>query len=196
MTHDILFKHLQQKVRLSPSEKEIIKTFFISRTLKKRKLLLQEGYVCQYLSFVANGLLKTYNIDEKGKEHINQFTPEGWWTSDMHSFFHGVPSVYTIDALEDSELLMITAEDFEKLTLQVPIMDRYFRILFQNSLIVKERRLVQAHTLTAEEKYRELVANNPGLVNRVPQNLLASYLGLTAATVSRLKKNLIFGQNS
>ncbi|GEP52608.1 cAMP-binding protein [Flavobacterium noncentrifugens] len=190
MIYDILFKHLEQKIQLSEVEKEIVKSYFIPKTLKKRKLLLQEGYVCKYLTFVASGLLKTYHIDEKGKEHISQFTPEGWWTSDMHSFFHSVPSQYTIDALEDSELLMITAEDFENMTLQVPVMDRYFRLLFQNSLVVKERRLVTAHTLTAEEKYRQLVENNPGLVNRVPQNLLASYLGLTAATVSRLKKNV------
>jgi len=191
MIYDTLFRHLEQKINLSEGEKEIIKTYFVSRTLKKRKLLLQEGYVCKYLAFVVSGLLKAYNIDEKGKEHINQFTPEGWWTSDMHSFFNGVPARYTIDALEDSEMLLISAEDFEGLMLRVPVMERYFRLLFQNSLIVKERRLVNAHMLTVEEKYRQLVENHPGLVNRVPQNLLASYLGLTAATVSRLKKNMI-----
>ena len=191
MIHDTLFQHLEQKISLSEAEKEIITTCFISRTIKKKKLHLQEGYVCKYMTFVVSGLLKAYNIDEKGKEHINQFTPEGWWTSDMQSFFQGVPSRYTIDALEDSELLVITAEDFDKMTLQVPVMDRYFRLLFQNSLIVKEQRLVNAHTLTAEEKYRQFSENNPALINRVPQNLIASYLGLTAATVSRLKKNII-----
>ncbi|RZJ69234.1 Crp/Fnr family transcriptional regulator [Flavobacterium sp.] len=190
--HDKLFEHLEQKIALSESEKEIVRQYFVPKKIKKKKLLLQEGYVCQYMTFVVSGLLKSYNSDAKGKEHINQFTPEGWWTSDMNSFFSGVPAQYTIDALEDSELLQITADDFENLTLRVPVMDRYFRLLFQNSLIVKERRLVNAHMLTAEEKYRQLLESNPGLVNRVPQNLLASYLGLTAATVSRLKKLVLF----
>jgi CRP-like cAMP-binding protein len=189
--YDVLFKHLEEKINLSSDDKRIIKSYFIPKTLKKRKLLLQEGNVCKYMAFVAQGLLKAYNTDEKGNEHINQFTPEGWWTSDMNSFFNDQPANYTIDALEDAVLLMITVEDFEKLTLQVPMMERYFRLLFQNSLITKERRLVNSHMLTAEEKYRHLIENSPNLVNRVPQNLLASYLGLSPATVSRLKKHMI-----
>lgn len=191
--YDILFKHLEEKINLSADDKEIIKSCFIPKTLKKRKLLLQEGNVCKYMAFVAHGLLKAYNIDEKGNEHVNQFTPEGWWTSDMNSFFNRQPANYNIDALEDSVVLLITIEDFENLTLRIPNMDRYFRLLFQNSLITKERRLVNSHMLTAEEKYKHLIENSPNLINRVPQNLLASYLGLSPATTSRLKKNIILG---
>ena len=186
--YDILFKHLEEKVTLSQEDREIIKSYFVPKQLKKKKLLLQEGNVCKYMSFVTNGLLKAYNIDEKGNEHVNQFTPEGWWTSDMNSYFRLLPANYTIEAIEDSELLVITVEDFDNLTLRVPKMDRYFRLLFQNSLIAKERRLSNEQMLTAEEKYRQLVENNPDLVNRVPQNLLASYLGLSPETISRLKK--------
>ncbi len=189
--YDILFKHLEEKVTLSQEDREIIKSYFVPKQLKKKKLLLQEGNVCKYMSFVTNGLLKAYNIDEKGNEHVNQFTPEGWWTSDMNSYFRLLPANYTIEAIEDSELLVITVEDFDNLTLRVPKMDRYFRLLFQNSLIAKERRLSNEQMLTAEEKYRQLVENNPDLVNRVPQNLLASYLGLSPETISRLKKNRV-----
>ena len=152
-----------------------------------------EGHVCTYLTFVSKGLLKSYHSDDKGNEHINQFSPEGWWTSDMSSFFSGGISFYSIDAMEDSEVLLITREDFENLTIEVPVMDRYFRLLFQNSLITKERRLISSHTHTAEEKYRHLVENNPDLMKRIPQNLLASYLGLSPETLSRLKKNVIIG---
>jgi len=192
--YDILFKHLEEKVTLSPSEKELITTFFTPATLKKRQILILEGQVCKYLTFVSKGLLKAYNVDEKGHEHINQFTPEGWWTSDMNSFFSGENSFYSIDALENSEVLLITREEFENLTLQVPVMDRYFRLLFQNSLITKERRLISSHTDSAEKKYKYLVENNPDLIKRVPQNLLASYLGLSAETLSRLKKNIMLGK--
>jgi CRP-like cAMP-binding protein len=189
--YDILFKHLEDKIVLSETDKEIITSYFVPKKLKKKKLLLQEGNVCNYMAFVTHGLLKASNVDEKGNEHVNQFTPEGWWTSDMNSFFSMQPANYTIDAIEDSELLVITAANFENLTLRVPKMDRYFRLLFQNSLITKERRLANAHMLTAEEKYNLLLESNPNLVNRVPQNLLASYLGLSPETISRLKKNRI-----
>nr|WP_315225002.1 Crp/Fnr family transcriptional regulator [uncultured Flavobacterium sp.] len=189
--YDIIFKHLEEKVALTPSEKELIKTFFKHKKLKKKQFLLVEGNVCKYLAFVSKGLLKSYNVDDKGNEHINQFALEGWWSSDMSSFFSGEASFYTIDALEETDVLLITSEDFEKLTLQVPIMDRYFRLLFQNSLISKERRLISSHTHSAEEKYKYIMANNPDLVKRVPQNLLASFLGLTPETLSRLKKNVI-----
>lgn len=192
--YDIIFKHIEEKVQLSQSEKELIKTFFKPKKLKKKQFLVVEGHVCSYLTFVSKGLLKSYNVDEKGNEHINQFSPEGWWTSDMSSFFSGGISFYSIDAMEDSAVLLITREDFENLTLQVPVMDRYFRLLFQNSLITKERRLISSHTHTAEEKYRHIVENSSDLIKRIPQNLLASYLGLSPETLSRLKKNIIFDQ--
>jgi len=192
--YDIIFKHIEEKVQLSQSEKELIKTFFKPKKLKKKQFLVVEGHVCSYLTFVSKGLLKSYNVDDKGNEHINQFSTEGWWTSDMSSFFSGGISFYSIDAMEDSAVLLITREDFENLTLQVPVMDRYFRLLFQNSLITKERRLISSYTHTAEEKYRYIVENNPDFIRRIPQNLLASYLGLSPETLSRLKKNIIFDQ--
>ena len=192
--YDIIFKHLEGKIQLNPEEKELIKTFFKPKKLKKKQFVVVEGHVCNYLTFVSKGLLKSYHVDDKGNEHINQFSPEGWWTSDMSSFFSGGISFYSIDAMEDSEVLLITKEHFENLTIQVPVMDRYFRLLFQNSLITKERRLISSHTHTAEEKYRHFVENNPDLIKRVPQNLLASYLGLSPETLSRLKKNIVLGE--
>ena len=194
--YDIIFKHLEGKIQLNPAEKELIKTFFKPKKLKKKQFVVVEEHVCNYLTFVSKGLLKSYHVDDKGNEHINQFSPEGWWTSDMSSFFSGGISFYSIDAMEDSEVLLITKEDFENLTIQVPVMDRYFRLLFQNSLITKERRLISSHTHTAEEKYRHFVENNPDLIKRVPQNLLASYLGLSPETLSRLKKNIVLGENN
>ncbi|WKL49263.1 Crp/Fnr family transcriptional regulator [Flavobacterium pectinovorum] len=191
--YDILFQHLEEKIKLTPEEKELIKTFFTPAKLKKRHILLLEGQVCKYMTFVSKGLLKAYNIDDKGNEHISQFTPEGWWTSDMNSFFSGEISFYSIDAMENSEVLLITNEDFESLTVQVPVMDRYFRLLFQNSLIKKERRLISSYTDSAEKRYKYILENNPDLIKRVPQNLLASYLGFSAETFSRLKKNITLG---
>jgi CRP-like cAMP-binding protein len=188
---DVLFRHIAEKVVLTDPDKEVIKTFFVAKTLRKRQYLLQEGEVCKYLSFVAKGLLRTYNVDEKGDEHMSIFGWEGWWLSDFHSFLSAEPSVFYIDAIEESEVLMITRENYEALMLAVPIMDRYFRILYQNSLVTKERRLMSSITHSAEEKYVQLLASNPQIIERIPQNLIASYLGIAPETLSRIKKNLL-----
>ncbi|MBC6108987.1 Crp/Fnr family transcriptional regulator [Pedobacter fastidiosus] len=187
---EVFFAHITEKVALTAADKEIIKSFFVPKKLRRKQYLLQEGEVCKYLSFVSTGLLRSYNVDEKGEEHMNMFAWEGWWTSDMSSFSTGEKAVFNIDALEASELLMITRVDLEEMTLKVPMMDRYFRILFQNSLITKERRLISATTYTAEEKYTQLAAHHPIMMQRIPQNLIASYLGLAPETLSRIKKNL------
>lgn len=187
---EVLFSHILDKVPLTVEEMDTIKSFFSHKILRKRQYLLQEGDVCKYMSFVGKGLLRSYNVDEKGDEHMNLFAWEGWWISDMFSFSSGEKAVFNIDAIEDSELLMITPVDFEALTLKVPIMDRYFRILFQNSLVTKERRLMSSITHTAEEKYTQLAERNPEIIQRIPQNLIASYLGLAPETLSRIKKNI------
>jgi CRP-like cAMP-binding protein len=187
---NVLLSHIQEKVSLTALDIEALKTFFVPKKIRKRQYLLQEGDVCKHLAFIAKGLLRSYNVDEKGNEHINVFGWEGWWLSDFKSFLSGVPAVFNIDAIEDSELLMISLADYNALTLAVPIMDRYFRILYQNSLVTKERRLMSAITHTAEEKYLQLAESNPHIIERIPQNLIASYLGLAPETLSRIKKNL------
>jgi CRP-like cAMP-binding protein len=189
---NVLLSQIEEKVSLTDQDKEAIKPFFVSKKLRRRQYLLQEGDVCKHLAFIAKGLLRSYNVDEKGNEHINVFGWEGWWLSDFQSFLSGVPAVFNIDAIEDSELMMISLADYNALTLKVPIMDRYFRILYQNSLVTKERRLMSASTHTAEEKYVQLAESNPHLIERIPQNLIASYLGFAPETLSRIKKNLAF----
>lgn len=191
---DVFFSHVLKKVSLTEEEKSVLKSFFVAKNLQKKKFLLQEGEVCKYLSFVSKGLLRSYHIDEKGDEHMNLFAWEGWWTSDIYSFSFNETAQFNIDALEDSELLLITRENLDEMTLQVPKMDRYFRILFQNSLATKERRLVSSNSYTAKEKYIQLAESNPQMIQRVPQNLIASYLGLAPETLSRIKKNIALGK--
>lgn len=187
---EILFKHIEQKVSLTAVDKEMIANFFLRKRLRKKQYLLQEGDICKYLSFVVKGLIRTYNIDEKGDEHMSIFGWEGWWISDFNSFLSMAPSVFYIDAIEESEVFMISRPDYEALTLQVPIMDRYFRILFQNSLVTKERRLMSSITHTAAQKYEQLIASSPEIIDRIPQNMVASYLGIAPETLSRIKRSL------
>ncbi len=188
---DILISHIQNKVSLTEEEKTELRSFFSVKKLKKKQYLLQEGDVCKCLSFVNKGLLKSYFTDEKGGENINMFAFEGWWISDFKSFINQEKAVLNIDAVEETELLMITLEDYDKLMLKIPVMDRYFRILYQNSLVTKDYRLIASNSYTAEEKYLQLVQKNPEMIKRVPHNLIASYLGLAPETISRIRKKIL-----
>ena len=188
---EVFFIHVNEKVSLTEEEQHTIKTFFSPKKLRKKQYLLQEGDVCKYMAFVEKGLLRSYNVDDKGYEHMIQFAWEGWWISDTYSFLSGEPAAYNIDAIEDAELLLISLSHFEEMMLKVPKMERYFRILFQNNIISKERRLLSSITYSAEEKYLKLSETNPELIQRIPQNLIASYLGITPETLSRIRKHLL-----
>lgn len=190
---EVFFSQVKDKVLLSEAEQKLVKTFFSPKKIRKKQYLLQEGNICRHLAFVEKGLLRSYNVDEKGIEHMIHFAWEGWWMADMLSFLSNEPSTYHIDAIEDAELLLISQQDFEEMFLKVPVMERYFRILFQNNIISKERRLISSITNSAEEKYIHLTATNPELIKRIPQQLVASYLGITPETLSRIKNKLAKG---
>ena len=188
---EVFFIHVNEKILLTTEEQQTIKAFFSPKKLRKKQYLLQEGDICKYMAFVEKGLLRSYNVDDKGYEHMIQFAWEGWWISDTYSFLSGEPAAYNIDAIDDAELLLISLPDFEEMTLKVPKMERYFRILFQNNIVSKERRLLSSITYSAEEKYLKLSETNPELIQRIPQNLIASYLGITPETLSRIRKHLL-----
>lgn len=190
---EVFFSQVKDKVLLSEAEQKLVKTFFSPKKIRKKQYLLQEGNICRHLAFVEKGLLRSYNVDEKGIEHMIHFAWEGRWMADMLSFLSNEPSTYHIDAIEDAELLLISQQDFEEMLLKVPVMERYFRILFQNNIISKERRLISSITNSAEEKYIHLTATNPELIKRIPQQLVASYLGITPETLSRIKNKLAKG---
>lgn len=185
---EVLFQKLEEKIQLTEGEKEICKSFFSPKKIRKRQYILQEGDVCKYIAFVEKGMLRSYTIDEKGNEHIMQFAFEGWWISDQYSFLTGEPAVYTIDALEDSELLLLSKSAEEQLLQKVPKFERYFRLLLQNSLIATQRRLISSLSQTAEERYHQLIAGCPTIPRRVPQHMMASFLGITPETLSRIRK--------
>lgn len=184
---DLLRQHYSRYIDLSDEEFDLVKTFFIPKKLRRKQYLLQEGEVNKYGAFVSKGLLRTYTVDDKGAEHILQFSPEGWWTADMYSYLTGEPSQYNIDALEDSELLLMEAAASEKLMATVPKIEHYQRILLQNNYIATHRRLISSLSQPAEEKYADFIKRYPHIVQRVPQHMIASYLGITPAFLSRLR---------
>lgn len=187
---DLLFKSINEKVSLSADDLQLLKPFFIPKKLRKKQYLLQEGDECKYTAFVEKGSLRSYTVDEKGTEHITQFALEGWWITDNYSFLTGESSVYNIDALEDAELLLITSFAMEDMLRAVPKMERYFRLLLQKNLIALQKRLSYKLSRTAEEQYEGLTNDFPSILQRVPQHMIASFLGVTPETLSRIRKQL------
>jgi CRP-like cAMP-binding protein len=187
---ELLHKKVSEKIEISEEAFNFCRTLFTPKKLRKRQYLLQEGDVCKYQAFVEKGTLRSYTIDDKGAEHILQFATEGWWIADLYSFLTDEPSVYTIDAVEDTEILLINKSSWNLLMQDIPQFEHYFRILLQNHLISTQRRVMQSLSDSAEEKYVKFVATYPDCVQRFPQHMIASYLGITRETLSRLRKQI------
>jgi CRP-like cAMP-binding protein len=158
--------------------------------LRKKQFLLEEGDTCTHECFVNNGCLRMYHLDNKGQEHIMQFAVADWWIGDPHSFLTGLPSTYFIDALAESEVLLIEKKQLEELYTRVPKFERYFRIGFQNSYTALQRRILAGLSQSVEEKYLDFIDRYADIEQKVPQRQVASYLGITPESLSRIRKQL------
>ncbi|MBD2703080.1 Crp/Fnr family transcriptional regulator [Spirosoma sp. BT702] len=188
--YDAILAHIGQFIDLEPAEVDYFTSLLRYKMLRKRQYLVQAGDVCKYDSFVVKGCLRTYFVDERGGEHVVQFAVENWWTGDLYSFLSGSPAAYNTDALEDSELLQIDQASLDQLYERVPKFERFFRILTQRAFVSAEKRVIATISQTAEERYNNFIRSYPGLDQRVPQHLIASYLGFTPEFLSRMRKQM------
>jgi CRP-like cAMP-binding protein len=173
---------------LSDEDEVIINSAFEAVSIKRKKDLLVSSQVCDYLYFIISGCLRSFYIDSKGVEHIYQIRMENSWISDLDSFFSQNPSKYNIEAIEDSQLLRISHDRFEKLMTEIPGLERYFRVLFQKAYINALHRLNSTMWDTAMERYNEMLKENPEIFQRVPLIYIASYLGITPESLSRIRR--------
>jgi CRP-like cAMP-binding protein len=188
---ELLYKKISTLTSITEEEFNYCKTLFLPKKLRKRQYLLQEGDICRYQAFVEKGILRSYTIDEKGNEHILQFGSEGWWIADLSSYLTDEPSFLNIDALADAELLLISKPSWELAMQKIPSLEHYFRIIIQNHLVATQRRLLQSLAESAEEKYIRFTNTFPECVQRVPQHMIASYLGISRETVSRIRNQML-----
>lgn len=184
-----LKKSINEHVSLSDEGWERCQNSFRPKRMLKRQFLLQAGDVCRELTFVEKGALCSYSLDSKGNQHVLRFAFGGWWIADLQSFFTGKPSTLNIEILDDSELLLLDRKNHQKLLQEIPAYERYHRIIVENAYVALQQRVENALGLTAEEKYARLIRHNPEFMNRVPLNLVASYLGMSPETLSRVRGN-------
>jgi len=188
--YDLLRAHLHARVPLTEADFTTFSSYLRPLALRKRQHLLQAGEVCTTYAFVTQGCLRSYSLTAEGHEHTLQFAPEDWWISDLYSLLTQQPSTLSIDALEDSQLLLLDQADLETIYARCPIFERYFRLLMQSRYVVLQARVNAALSQTAAEKYQHFLRKYPTIVQRVPQHVIASYLGLTPESLSRVRRQL------
>jgi len=184
---DIFRKYLEDKISLTNQDFELIESVSSFKKLRKRQYLLQEGDVCRFNAFVCRGFLRYYYVDNKGQEHIMQFAPENYWTGDRESMDSGLPSKYNVDAIEDSEILLLKKEDFELIRKTVPAFNDFVNKMLKKNVLVLQERIHVSLSLSTEEKYSNFISKYPSISNRVPLHMVASYLGVSPETLSRVR---------
>lgn len=191
--YDSLKKYIEEYSgeTLTDEEFEMVKTAFTPKKFRKKQYLLQAGDVSRFIAFIIKGAVRQYSVDDKGIEHIIYFGLENWWAGDRESFTMLTPSRYNIDAVEDTEVLLTTYEHLDRLKNSIPAISKMFTTMDQRSYIATQKRIHASISLTAEERYQELSKNYPDLLQRFPQNMIASYLGISAETLSRIRKKAL-----
>ncbi len=175
---------------LTDDEYKIFAEFFFPKSFDKKAILAEEGKVCRYVYFILNGSCYSYYINELGDKNAIQFAIEGHWITDQYSFFTQRPGVYFIETLEPTEVLVLNKENFEILCKQNALFERFFRILIQNAFIALQYRLAKTNSEEAEHRYLEFSNLYPHFIQRIPQYLVASFLGIKPQSLSRIRKKL------
>jgi CRP-like cAMP-binding protein len=182
-----LIDYISRYVSLTTEEVEVVTSKFRVRKYLKGQFVVQNGDVCRVESFVLSGGLKSFYIDDDGQEHIVMFAVEGWWTADLGSFITQAPADYNVQCLENCTLAQINYEDLEQLYVQAPKLERFFRIIIQKAFVAAQKRLINNLSLTARERYLKFREEYPQLEQRVPQYMIASYLGITKEFLSKIR---------
>jgi len=188
--YELFFQNFNNKFRLTPDEEAQIKIYLTPKKLRKKQYLLQEGDVCKTIAFIEKGALREYSVDDNGSEHIIQFGLEGWIISDLYSFLTGEPATYNIDAIEDAELVLISKAAHEELLQKVPKYETFTRLNITGAYLAMQKRLTSIISTTLEERYATFTTLYPNIVQRVPQHMIASYMGLTPETLSRIRRRI------
>ena len=188
---NLLLENIAKHVTLTPDEQQHVLSLCRKNEYKAKTILLKPGEVCDSSYFVGSGILRSYSMDENGVEHVVSFACANWFIADMYSYLSGRPGNLFIEVNQDAEVLEITTKQLQRMYDEVPKMERFFRILIENSLIANQERLIDNMTFTAEARYDKFIHKFGDLTYQVPQKQIASYLGVTPEFFSAMKARML-----
>ena len=185
--HPSLSNYIKRYVEITNEELAIFQKYLNPISLKKKDFLLQPGKVCQSRYFIIEGCIRLYYINDKGNEQIIHFGVDQWWMTDYESLIHQKPSKLFVQAIEDTTLLELKETNFQKLRQELPKSDQLFRMVMERAFVAMQRRIEFMFNLSGENMYKVFVEHNPEFAQRVPQYMIASYLGMTPEFVSKIR---------
>ena len=185
MSH-FLHTHIREIIDLTDDEFETLQGFFTKKRFRKRQFLIQEHQPVHEIFLIEKGILKSSIIDDTGKEHILQFAAPNWWISDFAGFFKQETSSLAVECIEDSEVYAVSYEDLNILCSKLPTMERFFRIKSNFGYVALQQRILSLMSKSAKERYEDFIQQYPGFIDHIPKQLIASYLGVSRETLSRL----------
>lgn len=189
-----LIDYINRVVSLTEEEEQILRSIITVRKLLKGQYFLQQGDVCKFSGFLVKGCTKTFYVDDEGQEHVVMFSIEDWWTSDMGSFITQKPADFNVQCLENTELIQFSFEDQEQMMREIPKLERFFRIIIERAFVASQKRIVRNMSMSAKDRYLIFRKEYPLIEQRIPQYLIASYLGITKEFLSKIKSQLILEQ--
>jgi len=188
---NLLFKHISSRINLSDDEFVIILQQFEELKFSKNELIIKPNQMVDYKFFVLKGCLRSYFVDLSGIEHTVQFAIEDWWIGDYPAYFTGKKSILNIECLEDCTLLKVKKENWEQLYKEIPKLESYARIQLERGLASTHQKNINNHTMSTREKYEKFISSYPKLEQRIKNYHIASYLGITPESLSRIRKSIL-----
>lgn len=187
----LIIQNMEKIISLTNQEKELILSKIELKHYKAKTVILHAGEICKHSYFVKSGILRSFTINDNIVEHVLQFACEDWWIGDMYSLISQKPGNLFIEVNEEAEVALLSKEDQEELYHKIPKLERFFRILTENSLVAHQERLMDNLSLTAEERFEKFCSKYPTLIQKVPQKQIASYIGVTPEFFSKMKSRLL-----
>jgi len=187
----LILENIAKHVSLTPKEESLFLSKIETKPYKAKTILLNSGEIALKTYFVNSGILRSFTINDNIVEHVLHFACEGWWIGDMYSYISQKPGNLFIEVLEDAEIVSISKENLQILFEEIPKLERFFRILAENSLVAHQERLMDNLSLSAEERFEKLCKKYPSLIHKVTQKHLASYIGVTPEFFSKMKSKLL-----
>jgi len=187
---ELIKQNIIKHIALSEEETETFCNLFQQKLIHKKSFLLRAGDVCRFEGFVNKGLFRVYHIDQNGFEQILYFAAENWWITDIDSFTNGTPSQLCIEAIEDSEVLLISKQDKEFAYTNLPKIEKLFRVMTQKTHVALQRRMIDNLSKTAEQRYLDVMKKYPELFQRLSNLQIAAYLGISHEFLSKIRKKI------